>query len=87
MKILKSFALILLMVVVLGCSKDDDKNNDSTTSLVGTWKLTAEKIDGENQELDACEYQKGLQFLQQQQLKLSSMSLSMMAQIACYLQN
>ncbi len=55
MRILKNFALILLTTIVLvGCSKDDSKNEDSAASLIGTWKWTAETIDGENRELDDC---------------------------------
>lgn len=54
MKLLKSLSLTLLMAVVfIGCNKDDDK--ESSASLIGTWKLTAIKIDGQNEVLDACE--------------------------------
>ena len=37
----------------MSCSKDDD--NSDSTSQIGTWKLTAEKLNGVNEDLDACD--------------------------------
>lgn len=62
MKIVKSLSLIFFMTIVLmGCSKSDDNEGDSN-SLVGTWKLTAEKVDGVNQNLDTCDLKNTLIF-------------------------
>lgn len=36
----KLFGLLLVTIAFTGCSKDDD-NNDNSTSVEGTWKLTA----------------------------------------------
>ena len=54
MKYVKKLSLIFLMAVVLiGCSKDDDKSDSA--SLIGTWKATAEKLNGQPIILDACD--------------------------------
>ena len=61
MKLLKRFAFVLVLAVVFGsCSKDDD--NNSAASLIGTWKLTAEKYNGVPYQLDVCELKSTLKF-------------------------
>lgn len=45
---------------MIGCSKDDDKG--SSASLVGTWKLTAEKYNGVPEVLDTCELKSTVTF-------------------------
>ena len=62
MKIVKFLSIIFLMtIVLLGCSKSDD-DDEENNSLVGTWKLTAEKVDGISQDLTSCELQNTLIF-------------------------
>jgi|SRR5690554_1863981 len=61
MKLMKTLSLFLLMAVLLvGCSKDDDSSESA--SLIGTWKLTAEKLNGVNEDLDACDLKTTLVF-------------------------
>lgn len=61
MKLLKRIAFVLVLAVVFSsCSKDDD--NNSAASLIGTWKLTAEKYNGVPYQLDACELKSTLKF-------------------------
>lgn len=61
MKFLKRLTFVLLLTVVFAsCNNDDDKN--SSDSLIGTWKLTAEKYNGVPYQLDECELKSTLKF-------------------------
>ena len=61
MKLLKRLTFVLLLAVVFtGCNKDDD--NNSAPTLIGTWKLTAEKVNGISEQLDVCELKTTLKF-------------------------
>jgi len=50
-----------MAVVLIGCSKDDN-GGDTSASLIGTWKLTAEKMNGTALELDVCDLRSTVMF-------------------------
>lgn len=61
MKFLKNLSLVLLVTVLLvGCSKDDDKG--TTATLLGTWKLTSSTLNGVPEVLDVCELKSTVKF-------------------------
>lgn len=61
MKLLKRLSFVLVLAVLFSsCSKDDD--NKLEDSLMGTWKVTSQKYNGEAQELDVCELKTTVKF-------------------------
>lgn len=61
MKSFKKLALLfVLAIAITSCKKDDD--NNSSSSLVGSWKLTAEKVNNIPNQLDACDLKSTLKF-------------------------
>ena len=61
MKLLKRLTFVFVLAVIFAsCNKDDD--NNSAVSLIGTWKMTAEKYDGIPYQLDVCELKSTLKF-------------------------
>ncbi|QAA82833.1 hypothetical protein EI546_14395 [Aequorivita sp. H23M31] len=60
MKLLKNLSLALLLTVLLvGCSKNDD---DNSASLIGSWKITSQKLNNVTLPLDACELKSVITF-------------------------
>ena len=64
MKKMKLFCGILIgLMIFSSCSSDDDSNSDNTsTSIIGKWKLTAENIGGQSQSLSDCEKEQTMEF-------------------------
>ena len=61
---MKLFCGILIgLMIFSSCSSDDDSNSDNTsTSIIGKWKLTAENIGGQSQSLSDCEKEQTMEF-------------------------
>ncbi len=57
MKTIKRFSLAILILFFLSCSSNDSDSSDSTAvKIIGTWKLTSSKVNGELETLDACDF-------------------------------
>lgn len=57
---LPSALILCLLLVFTSCSSDDDDGDISATaSLIGTWLFTSSTYNGENEELDECDYKTG----------------------------
>ncbi|MEE1897113.1 lipocalin family protein [Flavobacterium rakeshii] len=64
---MKKFLLLTIALVSLfACSSDDDNNvQDEQNKIIGTWRLAANIVDGEAEELDSCDLQTTFKFEQE----------------------
>lgn len=62
MKHFKTLCLALLAVAMVSCGSDDDDNRSNAELIIGTWQLTSETENGQNEQLDDCELMGTVQF-------------------------
>lgn len=64
MKKMKLFSGFLITLIILSsCSNDDNSNsNDTSSSIVGKWKLTAENYNEQPHDLSDCEKEQTMEF-------------------------
>src|SRR5690554_5051433 len=57
------YGILIGLLIFSSCSNDDDSNsNDTSSSIVGKWKLIAENYGGQSQDLTDCEKEQTMEF-------------------------
>ncbi len=61
-KVTKVITILFFASIMLACSSDDDNNTSTDGNIVGTWKLEAQFLNGEDRNINDCQKNENVKF-------------------------